>query len=355
MKRYGVIMAGGGGTRFWPLSRQAMPKQMLNLSGKDRMINETIDRLGGIVDKKDVFIVTNEKQAEKMLECVDGRIAQDHILAEPAARNTAACIGYAAMEIVKKYGDGIMCIFPSDHFIKCEDAFTRVLEQAVQAAEEQDKLITIGITPTFPSTGYGYIKFDKNEAAVAKKVDEFKEKPDYDTAKAYVESGNYAWNSGMFVWKASTILKKFEALLPDIYACLVKIGDAMNTPQEADVIQEIYPVIPKISIDYGILERSSDVLVISGEFGWNDVGSWDMMKVIYDADEQGNIIVGEQVNIDTTNTISFSSGKMIATIGVDNLVVVETADAILVCDKDRVQDVKNVVDILAERGKTELL
>lgn len=248
-----------------------------------------------------------------------------------------------------------MCIFPSDHFIKLEDAFTAVLEQAVQAAEEQDKLITIGITPTFPSTGYGYIKFDKNEDAVAKKVDEFKEKPDYDTAKAYVESGNYAWNSGMFVWKASTILKKFEALLPDIYAYLVKIGDAMNTPQEAAVIQELYPVIPKISIDYGILERSSDVLVISGEFGWNDVGSWDMMKVIYDADAQGNIIVGEQVNIDTTNTISFSSGKMIATIGVDNLVVVETADAILVCDKDRVQDVKNVVDILAERGKTELL
>ncbi len=348
-------MAGGGGTRFWPLSRQAMPKQMLNLSGKDRMINETIDRLGGIVDKKDIFIVTNEKQAEKMLECVDGRIAKDHILAEPAARNTAACIGYAAMEIVKKYGDGIMCIFPSDHFIKCEDAFTKVLEQAVQAAEEQDKLITIGITPTFPSTGYGYIKFDKEEAAVAKKVDEFKEKPDLETAKAYVESGNYAWNSGMFVWKASTILKKFEALLPDIYECLVKIGDALNTPQEADVIQEIYPVIPKISIDYGILERSSDVLVISGEFGWNDVGSWDMMKVIYDADEQGNIIVGEQVNIDTTNTISFSSGKMIATIGVDNLVVVETADAILVCSKDRVQDVKHVVDILGERGKAELL
>lgn len=348
-------MAGGGGTRFWPLSRQAMPKQMLNLSGKDRMINETIDRLGGIVDKEDVFIVTNERQAAKMLECVDGRIAEDHILAEPAARNTAACIGYAAMEIVKKYGDGIMCIFPSDHFIKCEDAFTKVLEQAVQAAEEQDKLITIGITPTFPSTGYGYIKFNKNEAAVAKKVDEFKEKPDFETAKAYVESGNYAWNSGMFVWKASTILKKFETLLPDIYACLVKIGDVMNTPQEADVIQEIYPVIPKISIDYGILERSDDVLVISGEFGWNDVGSWDMMKVIYDADEQGNIIVGEQVNIDTTNTISFSSGKMIATIGVDNLVVVETADAILVCNKDRVQDVKNVVDLLTERGKTELL
>lgn len=355
MKRYGVIMAGGGGTRFWPLSRQAMPKQMLNLSGKDRMINETIDRLGGIVDRGDIFIVTNEKQADKMLECVDGRLEKSHILSEPAARNTAACIGYAAMEIVKKYGDGVMCIFPSDHFIRNEAAFTEVLGQAVQAAEEQDKLITIGITPAFPSTGYGYIRFDRSEAAVAKRVEEFREKPDLQTATAYVESGNYAWNSGMFVWKASTILKKFEQLLPDIYSCLVKIGQSMGTPEEQQVIQEIYPVIPKISIDYGILERSDDVLVISGEFGWNDVGSWDMMKVIYDADDSGNIIVGDQVNLDTTNTISFSSGKMIATVGVDNLVIVETEDAVLVCSKDRVQDVKTVVDVLQEKGRTDLL
>ena len=190
MKHYGVIMAGGGGTRFWPLSRQAMPKQMLNLSGKDRMINETIDRLDGVIEKSDMFIVTNEKQAGKMLECVDGRITKDHILAEPSARNTAACIGYAAMEIVKKYGDGIMCIFPSDHFVKKEAAFKEILGEAIKAAEEQDKLITIGIAPTFPSTGYGYIKFDKKEDAIARKVEEFKEKPDLETAKAYVESGN---------------------------------------------------------------------------------------------------------------------------------------------------------------------
>ena len=170
-----------------------------------------------------------------------------------------------------------------------------------------------------------------------------------------MESGNYAWNSGMFVWKASTILEKFAGLLPDIYACLTTIGDAMKTPDEDRVIQEVYPVIPKISIDYGILERSDDVLVLSGDFGWNDVGSWDMMKVIYDEDAEGNILVGDHVNIDTTNTISFSSGKMIATIGVDNLVVVETEDAILVCDKNRVQDVKKVVDTLNEQGRTDLL
>ncbi|MDO4262267.1 MAG: mannose-1-phosphate guanylyltransferase [Eubacteriales bacterium] len=355
MKCYGVIMAGGGGTRFWPLSRQAMPKQMLNLSGRERMINETIDRLDGVIDRQDTFIVTNEKQAAKMLECVDGRIAPDHILSEPSARNTAACIGYAAMEIVKKYGDGVMCIFPSDHFVKNEEAFRQVLGEAVRTAEERDMLVTIGIEPTFPSTGYGYIRFDKNEDAVARRVEEFKEKPDLETAKAYVESGNYAWNSGMFVWKASTILKKFEALLPDIYACLVKLGEVMNTPQEQEVIGQVYPTIPTISIDYGILERSDDVLVLSGDFGWNDVGSWDMMKVVYDADENGNILVGEQVNIDTADTISFSTGRMIATVGVEGLVVVETPDAVLVCAKDRVQDVKQIVDALGERGRTELL
>ena len=213
MQVYGVIMAGGGGTRFWPLSRREEPKQLLNLSGKDLMINETIDRIAGVADKKDIFIVTNEAQMPKMEKAVEGRVARDHILAEPAARNTAACIGYAAMEILKKYGDGIMCVFPSDHFVKNQEEFTRILGLAVEAAEREDKLITLGITPTFPSTGYGYIRFDRSAPGVAKQVLEFKEKPDEETAKRYLASGEYSWNSGMFVWKASTILEKFKELL----------------------------------------------------------------------------------------------------------------------------------------------
>ena len=355
MKRYGVIMAGGGGTRFWPLSRQTTPKQMLNLSGNDLMINETIDRITDTVSKEDIFIVTNEKQAEKMKECVAGRVQPDHVLSEPSARNTAACIGYAAFEIIKKYGDGIMCIFPADHFIQNQGEFTRILEEAVQVAESQDKLVTIGIKPTFSSTGYGYIKFDKDQNVLAKQVLEFKEKPDFETAKAYVESGNYAWNSGMFIWKASTILKNFERYLPKVYEYLVKIGDAMNTDDEMSTIEKIYPLIPSISIDYGIMERSSDVLVISSEFGWNDVGSWDMLDVLYDSDADGNVIHGEQINIDTKNCISYSSGKLIATIGLDNLVIVETEDAILVCNKDKVQDVKKIVELLKDQDKTHYL
>lgn len=355
MKTYGVIMAGGGGTRFWPLSRQEEPKQLLNLSGKDLMVNETIDRIATFTDKKDIFIVTNETQVPKMRTATESRIASDHILAEPSARNTSACIGYAALEIVKKYGDGIMCIFPSDHFIKNQPEFTRVLKEAIRIVEEQDKLITLGITPTFPCTGYGYIKFDAGDEGYAKKVVEFKEKPDEETAKAYVASGEYAWNSGMFIWKASTILKAFEDLLPDVYACLCEIGDAMNTDKEHETIARVYPTIPSISIDYGIMEKSSDVLVISAEFGWNDVGSWDNLGVLYDEDERGNVVAADHIGIDTTNTIVYGKKRLITTIGVDNLIVVETEDAILVCDKNRAQDVKKIVDQLKEEGRTTLL
>lgn len=355
MKVYGVIMAGGGGTRFWPLSRQAKPKQLLNLSGKEVMVNETVDRLARTADKDDIFIVTNKTQAEAMKQVTEGRIRADHILAEPSARNTAACIGYAAMEIIKKYGDGIMVITPSDAFIKNTDEFTRVLSIAVKEAEINDKLVTVGITPTFPSTGYGYIKYDVTDGGDAKKVEEFKEKPDLQTAKSYVESGSYAWNSGMFIWKASTILKNFEKFLPAIYADIVKIGEAMKTASEYDVINEVYPQIQSISIDYGIMEQSDDVMVVPGEFGWNDVGSFDMLKVMHDEDEDGNVVVGNCVNIDTKNSVIYSSGRLVTTLGLDNVVVVETADGIMVCSKDRVQDVKKIVDKLKEDNRKEYL
>lgn len=355
MKVYGVIMAGGGGTRFWPLSRQERPKQLLNLSGKEVMVNETIDRLARTADKKDIFIVTNETQAKAMSEVTDGRIEKNHILAEPSARNTAACIGYAAMEILKKYGDGIMVITPSDAFIKDVDEFTRVLQVAVKEASDNDKLVTVGITPTFPSTGYGYIKFDPKDAGDAKTVEEFKEKPDLETAKSYVASGNYAWNSGMFIWKASTIMKNFETFLPDIAADIQKIGDAMGTDNEMSVIQEVYPQIRSISIDYGIMEQSKDVVVVPGEFGWNDVGSFDMLKVMHEEDSDGNVVVGDCINIDTRNSVVYSSGKLVATLGLDNIVVVQTDDCIMVCSKDRVQEVKKIVDRLKEDGRKESL
>lgn len=350
MKAYGVIMAGGGGTRFWPLSRHAEPKQLLNLSGKDRMINETIDRISLICEKTDIFVVTNVDQVSKMKTVTEGRLTENHILSEPCARNTAACIGYAAMEIVKKYGNGIMCIFPSDHSVQDWDAFACTIHLAQEVAENEDCLLTLGIRPTYPSTGYGYIRYNLSGDENAYPVLTFKEKPALSVAKEYVKSGDYVWNSGMFIWKASVILSHFEKLLPEVHSCLVKIGEAMNTSEEKDVLQRIYPTIPSISIDYGILEKSTDVKVIPADMGWDDVGSWDNLGVLHPSDENGNIFVGKHVAIDTKDCVTYSGKRLIATLGVQDLIIVETEDAILVCDKKRAQEVKRITDVLKERG-----
>ena len=355
MKVYGLIMAGGGGTRFWPLSRKKVPKQLLNLDGREVMLNETIDRLAGVVEKEDVFIVTNAEQVELTKSVVVGRVLENHILAEPSARNTAACIGYGAMEIIKKYGDGIMCILASDHYIRDEEAFREVLKKAVETVEKTDGLVTIGIKPTFPSTGYGYIKSDKVRDEVFHKVEEFVEKPDLERAMEYIASGKYAWNSGMFVWKASTILRYFERLLPDIYDKLMIIGETMGTASETEVLWAIYDTIPKISIDYGIMERAEHVYMLEGDFGWNDIGSFDALPALYAKDACGNVIRGENVMLDSGENIVIGDKKLIACVGVENLIVVDTEDALLICAKDRAQDVKEVVSVLEKTERKHLL
>lgn len=353
MKVYGVIMAGGGGTRFWPLSRKTAPKQLLNLSGKEIMVNEAIDRLSPVA-RDGVFIVTNELQKAKMFALLNGRVEAEHILSEPAARNTSACIGYAAMEILKKYGDGVMVVTPSDAYIKDNLKFAEVLKTAVAAAENTGKLVTIGITPTFPATGYGYIQYAEDSAA-AKPVKKFVEKPDEKTANDYLKSGDFVWNSGMFVWKASVILEKFKELLPDVYSRLEEIAASFGSADEKEKIKKIYPSITSVSVDYGIMEKCRDILVVPGEFGWNDVGSWDTFGVLHKADNDGNVQIGDTLAIDTKHTTVFSSGKLVAAVGVENLIIVETDDAVLVCPKDRAQDVKKIVDELKNRGREELL
>lgn len=357
MKTYGVIMAGGGGTRFWPLSRADKPKQFLNLSGKNTMVMDTALRLSKIADSNDIFVVTNAKTVDATWEQTQSILKKDHILGEPAARNTAACIGYAAMEIVKKYEDGIMVIVPSDHFIKDEEEFARVLNLACNAAESSDKLVTIGIKPTFPSIGYGYIKYNSSEEGSVKTVDEFVEKPDLETASEYVDSGEYAWNSGMFIWKASTILKYFEELLPDIYEYMVSIGKAMGTDDEQAVIEELYPLIPKISIDYGIMERAKDVLMLEGDFGWNDVGSFDAFDQIHESDKAGNIVLANACVIESNDNVLYSTeeGHLVATLGVDDLVITHTKDVTLICAKNRAQDIKKFVEELEKQGKSQYL
>ncbi len=354
MNVYGIILAGGGGTRFWPLSRAQTPKQLLDLTGKDVMVGEAVSRLSRVVLRENIYIATNETQRSSMEQAVGGRIPHGNIFAEPAARNTAACIGYAAVELLKRRGDGIMVITPSDAYIRDGEKFAEVLKTAISAAEETGKLVTIGITPTFPATGYGYIRFQPSASPVKEAVC-FVEKPPKERAEEYLKSGDYVWNSGMFVWKSSTILEHFKALLPDLYLHLEELKNAIGTDREETVLKEVYGKISSVSVDYGVMEKSRDILVVPAEFGWSDVGSWDMLGAVREADSEGNITVGDVCLLESKNTTVYAKSRTVAVVGADDLVVVETPDAVLVCPKQRAQDVKKLVDELKARGREDLL
>ncbi len=355
MKTFGIIMAGGGGERFWPLSRREKPKQLLNLSGKEVMVNEAIDRLLTVCPRENLRVVTNAHQLKAMRSATAKRLNERQILAEPAARNTVACIGYAAMEILKKGGeDGIMVVTPSDAYIKDTESFTEVLKAAITAADDSDGLVTVGIRPTFPATGYGYIRFRQSEAP-AKEVLRFVEKPPLKRAKKYLASGEYVWNSGMFVWKASVILEKYKKYIPDVYEILLRIGNAMGTEEESAVMEELYPQIRSASIDYAIMEKSKDILVVPGDFGWNDVGSWDMLSALYGKDANGNVVVSDFIGENTHDSVIYAKKKFVATVGLENVIIVDTPDALLVCSKSCAQEVKKIVEDLRLQGREELL
>ncbi|SHJ39447.1 mannose-1-phosphate guanylyltransferase [Thermoclostridium caenicola] len=377
---YSVIMAGGGGTRFWPLSRQELPKQMHNITGNDIMINETIDRIKNIVPYENTYIVTADRQKELLKSVINPQISVQNILAEPMPRNTAPCILYAAMKIYKEHGDGIMFVLPADHYISNVPEFNRILRKAAGVAEVTDKLITIGIKPTFPSTGYGYIQYNMQNELVYRletlpagdeadgntstlhelsgvyEVEQFIEKPDRESAKSYIESGNFLWNSGMFIWKVSVIMDNFKRYLPRIYDEMESYLKAKDEKDEMEALEKAYSRIKGISIDYGILERSNDVYVIPGDFGWNDIGSWDALGAIFPPDENGNIIKADFIEIDTKNSIIYGQGKqLIATVGLKDMIVVNTDDALLICPKTRAQEVKDIVDKLKKNGRNDLL
>lgn len=365
MQRAAVIMAGGGGTRFWPVSRMATPKQLVKLTGDDVMINETIKHYDSVIGRANTFIVTNEKQAELMDKVLFDEIDRSHILIEPVQRNTAPCIIYAAMTLKKLYGDALMAVLPADHHIGNIKEYERVLDLALKTAEKADRIVTIGIKPTFPSTGYGYINFSETAAEGDEVYDllRFVEKPDLKKATEYVDSGRYLWNSGMFIWKVSVILEYFRKLLPDMYNDMEKIFDDLRTDKEAQAIAYTYPNLQKISVDYGIMEHAEGVYCIPADFGWNDVGSWDSLDNVFEGDNAHNIKAGEAISKknyileDCSNTVVFdtSADKLIAAVGLDNIVIVQTKDSILVCNKDKAQDVKKIVDALKENGREDLL
>ena len=356
MKKFAMIMAGGGGTRFWPLSRQDMPKQLLNLTGKDIMINEAIKRCQKIIPAEKTFIVTNKRQAEKMESLLLREMSRENILIEPAARNTAPCILLAAMQIYERHGDGVLCVFPSDHYITDEEKFLDNLGTAIQITAEADTVLTFGIKPTYPSSAYGYIKCSGEAVnGQACRLERFVEKPSPEKAREYLSSGQYYWNSGIFLWKISTIFKLFEQFLPRIYNGLKEMEGKFCSAGAPALLEQLYHGFDSISIDYGILERLQDALVMPVDFGWNDLGSWDTLGAVLPIDANGNIVKAEHLGIDTKESTIYGSEKIIATVGINNIIIVDTADALLICSKERAQDVKQIVDKLKELGKTELL
>lgn len=323
------------------------------------MLNDTIERFKGIIPQENTVIVTNRSQAVLLESIMHSSVLSRNILIEPVARNTAASILFAALSIEKSHGDSLMVVLPSDHYITDEAQFRLTLDEACTFAMETDKIVTIGIKPTFPSTGYGYIAFDREPIAskpvVVYEVAEFVEKPSFQKAQGYLSSGNYLWNSGMFIWKTSVIIDHFKRYLPRLYKTMLPISDYLGTEQEEEIINRIYPALQNISIDYGILERSDEVVVLSGQFGWNDIGSWDALGAIFPPDESGNIIKANHMGIETRNSIIYGNGRLITTIGVDGFIIADTGDALLICPKDKAQSVKEIVELLKENGMTEYI
>ncbi|MEA4888126.1 MAG: mannose-1-phosphate guanylyltransferase [Clostridiaceae bacterium] len=362
MKRVGVIMAGGGGTRFWPISRLARPKQLISLTSDQLMINETINRVKNIIAMEDLFIITNHTQQDLMYEKVLPDIDRTHILIEPAGRNTAPCILYSTLVIQKLYGDDVVIsVLPSDHHITDTVEYEQIMNLAFHAAEQYDEIITVGLWPTQPNTGYGYIRFaeptDMEKTSGIYRIQRFVEKPEKVLAQEYVRSGRYLWNSGMFLGKSSVILQAFQTYLPDLYQKMTQIYQQLRTNQESDAIQSIYGDLTAVSIDYGILERIQKAHVIPAEFGWNDVGSWDSLSEIFTPDDDNNVIHAQHLGIDTQNCIisSVSPTRLISTLGIKDLIIVDSGDALLICQKDRAQEVKKLVDELKQVDREDLL
>ncbi|WP_151733822.1 mannose-1-phosphate guanylyltransferase [Paenibacillus tengchongensis] len=338
-----VIMAGGKGERFWPKSRTNLPKQFLNISGNKSMIQQSIARLEKLIDISQIFIVTNELYAE-LIKAQIPHLPHENIIIEPVGRNTAPCIGLASIIIEERYPDSTMVVIPSDHIIENEDGFIKILQTAVEVAQDNSNLVTLGIQPTYPETGYGYIE-SSNQSRILNdlsvhKVNKFVEKPNLETAQSYLDSGNFYWNSGIFVWKINTIRSYIQELMPEMHDILESMKTAFGTEDCEAVIRSEFLKMPDQSIDYGIMEKVSNIYVIPCVFGWDDVGSWTALDRISELDENGNVIKGNILNLDTKHCIIESNGKLIATLGVENLIIVDTEDVTLICSKDKAQEIK---------------
>ncbi len=351
---HAVVLAGGGGTRFWPKSRRDHPKQLLDILGEKPLIASTIDRLAGLFKRDQLWVVTHRDQVAGVRRHVD--LDAQRVLTEPSSRNTAPAVGLAALHLKRvSGGDAVFAMLPADHYVADVDGFLKTLMIAKDVAA-QGYLTTIGIRPRYPETGYGYIEvgesLDDLDYPGVHRVARFVEKPDRQTAGQYVASGNYMWNGGIFVWRVGTLLDALRDHLPEVYEGLMAIEQSEFEPT---TMARVYEQLPDISIDYGVMERAQNRAVVLGEFGWSDVGSWSALGELIEGDESGNVTQGEVVALDSRDSVLVSERGLLATIGVRDVVVVATDDAVLVCPKERAQDVKRIVEALDVSGKDAFL
>ena len=366
---FAIILAGGSGTRFWPLSRETCPKQMLQIVGEDTLLRQTVKRVQDFVPQKNIWIVTTEDKTRDTRFHLDplGPLAKEiQFISEPVGRNTAPAIGFAALCLQRLSPESVMIVMPSDHAIPDREKFLSDLRIAIQGAWE-DYLVTFGIKPTRPETGYGYIQVEKpseSKHSGLLKVDRFLEKPGVQTSKTFLSKGGYFWNSGIFVWKTSKILSEIQKHLPSLHQTLKEIGslvfsdprpDQLNKLNEREEFNKLYSGLEAVSIDYGIMERSKDVRMVQSSFQWSDLGSWAALDEVLERDRAGNILRGNTIDVDSQNSIIFSEKRLIATIGLKDMVVVDTPDATLVTSKGRTQEVRKIVEALKEKNREEHL
>jgi mannose-1-phosphate guanylyltransferase len=353
-----VIMAGGVGERFWPQSRRSHPKQLLDLTGRGSMIGLTLERLEGLSEPEETLIVTNVDQRDAILAEVGDRVPAENVIGEPVGQNTAPCIGLAAVVLRRLHGDEPMVVLPADHLVDPVDEFQRQVRAGAEYVRSNGSLLTFGIRPTRPETGYGYIRSGEELASDGGRIlraEAFLEKPDAARAREFVDAGGYYWNSGMFMWTAGAILSEIETHIPELHRVLVEIEAGMGTKALADVLKSLYPQAPSISIDYGVMEKAGDVVVLEASFEWNDVGSWEFVREVAERDADGNALIGNHVLVDTRNSTVVARDRLVGVLGLEDVVVVDGGDTVLVCARDRVQEVKKIVQALKDRGRTDLV
>ncbi len=355
---YALIMAGGGGTRLWPLSRQAHPKQTLTLFGDRSMFQLAVDRLLPLLPLERIFVVTAAEQVAPLAEQVPG-LPRENFIVEPQGRGTAPCIGLSALHLRARDPEAVMAVLTADHYIRDVVRFRAVLDAARQVAQ-QGYLVTLGITPTYPATGYGYIGQDELLGETAGfscyRVARFTEKPDAATALQLLQHGTYAWNSGMFIWRADRVLDEIARWMPPLYGTLTALEGTLGTPGYEEQLMQLWPTVRKETIDYGVMEKAAQVAVIPVDLGWSDVGAWPAVMELHESDEEGNVLVGEVVALDTSETMVFSQDRrLVATIGLRDVIVVDTPGALLIATRDQAERVREVVDRLKAQQREDVL